>query len=104
MLFINSFQVPAGADEQFLTQWREVNATMSVRPGYLGHRLHRALVDTTRYRFVNVAEWASADHWRDAHDDRFRALVTRPEWARFPSTPGLYDVIHDGGALAAGPR
>jgi len=96
--FVNLFEVPVRGDDEFLTLWREVNTYMRAKNGYLEHRLHRALVDDARYRYVNVAVWVSQQHWRDAHDDGFRALVARPAWAQFPSTPGLYEVAHHGQA------
>jgi heme-degrading monooxygenase HmoA len=93
--FINCFEVEPGRDEEFLAQWSEVNTYMASQPGYLGHRLHRALSDDARYRFVNYAEWESVEAWRNAHDERFRELVSQPGWAAFPSTPALYDIVHE---------
>ena len=97
VVFINCFDVPRGRDAEFLALWTEVNDYMRARDGYLGHRLHRASTVTAPYRFVNVAEWASAEHWAAAHDDGFRALVGRPEWAEFGTHPGLYDVVDQAG-------
>ena len=96
--FINCFTVPAGREDRFLELWTRVNAHMSAQPGYLDHHLHRALSDGARYGFVNIAHWSSADAWRAAHDARFRELVAGPEWAEFPSTPGLFEVVHTGSA------
>jgi heme-degrading monooxygenase HmoA len=93
--FINCFEVPAGRDEEFLELWREVNAHMSAQPGYLRHRLHRAVAPEARYRFVNYVEWESPDQWAAAHGPEFRRLVARPEWAAFPSTPALYEVVDE---------
>jgi heme-degrading monooxygenase HmoA len=94
--FINCFEVPPGRDDEFLALWGRVNAHMSTRPGYLGHRLHRSLSPDARYRFVNYAEWETAEHWRDAHDEEFRRLVGDPAWREFPTTPALYDIVHTG--------
>jgi heme-degrading monooxygenase HmoA len=95
--FLNSFEVPEGRDDEFLALFDEVNAHMAAQPGYRGHRLHRALTPDARYRFVNYVEWESADHWRAAHGEQFRRLVARPEWRAFPSTPVLYEVVHEAG-------
>ena len=94
--FINCFEVPEGRDEDFLALFGEVNAHMSAQPGYLGHRLHRAVAPEARYRFVNYVEWETAEHWRAAHGDEFRRLVSRPGWRAFPSTPALYELVHEG--------
>ena len=95
--FLNCFEIPAGQDDAFFDLWRQVNAYMAAQPGYLGHRLHRSLSDDARFRFVNYAEWQSAEAWRGAHDDGFRALVTAPEWKPYKTVPALYEVVHEGG-------
>jgi heme-degrading monooxygenase HmoA len=97
--FINCFEVPAGREEEFLTFWRQVNTLMVGRAGYRAHRLHRSLRPDARFRFVNYVEWDSVDTWQQAHDDEFRRLVSRPEFADFRSTPALYDVIDARGEL-----
>ncbi len=93
---VNCFEVPAGREEEFLGLWKQVNAYMQTKPGYLGHQLHRAVVADARFRFVNVAQWASAAHFESAHDEGFRALVSQPGWAPFRQQPGLYEVAHEG--------
>jgi heme-degrading monooxygenase HmoA len=93
--FINCFEVPPGREDDFLTLFVEVNDFMAAQPGYLGHQLHRSLAPDARYRFVNVVEWESPEHWRDAHGAEFRSIVSRPEWAAFTSTPALYEVVHE---------
>jgi heme-degrading monooxygenase HmoA len=101
--FINCFEVPAGRDVEFLALWREVNAYMAAKPGYLSHKLHRSLAPEAVYRFVNVVEWQSPEHWEAAHDSGFRALVSLPEWADFTSTPSLYEVVHEGAVKEESP-
>ncbi len=96
--FVNLFDVPKGRDEAFLSQWDEVNTYLRVKPGYVEHKLHRAVLPDARYRFANVAIWASTEDWKNAHDDGFRALVTHPDWKEFPSLPTLYEVVHEGTA------
>ncbi len=93
---VNCFEVPAGRESEFFSLWQQVNRYMRAKPGYLAHKLHRSLAPEARYRFVNVAQWESQAHFAAAHDDGFRALVSRPEWAAFTSTPALYEVVHTG--------
>lgn len=100
--FVNCFEIPAGREEEFFLLWQEVNTYLGAKPGYLGHRLHRSLTADARFRYVNYVnyvEWESAEHWRRAHDEGFRALVSRTEWTPFASTPALYDVVHEGGSM-----
>lgn len=92
---INCFEVPEGREEQFLTLFREVNAYMVARTGYLGHQLHRARVPDVRYRFVNVVEWRSADDLAAARDERYRELVRGVLGAGFTSTHAIYDIVHE---------
>lgn len=96
--FVNCFDVPFGEDQEFLRLWRQVNAYAQSKPGYLSHALHRALGRDTRNPYINVAQWASAEQFRAATDDRFRAMIAAPEWQRFPALPALYEVVDERGA------
>ena len=96
--FMNCFEVPAGHEDTFLALWQQVNAYMAAKPGYVSHRLHRSLTPDARFRFINYAEWETAEHWRAAHDEGFRRLVSGPEWSEFSSTHALYEVVHAGEA------
>ena len=95
--FVNCFEVPVGAEDEFFALWQRVNAYMVTKPGYVSHRLHRSLAPDARYRFVNLAEWESAEALQQGHDDGFRQLVSEPAWSKFASTPAVYDVVHVGG-------
>ena len=75
---INCFNIPAVREDEFFALWRQVNAYMRTKPGYLGHKLHRALAPDAPFRFVDVAQWASAEHFQAARDEGFRALVSQP--------------------------
>lgn len=91
---INCFEVPDNRDEEFLARFRDVNEYMAGKAGYLGHRLHRALVPQARYRFVNYVEWRSAQDLTAARDDRYRDLVRAVHTAGFDSTHAIYDIVH----------
>lgn len=93
---VNCFEVPRGREEDFFSLWLEVNRYMREKKGYLGHKLHRSLVPDAKYRFINVAQWASVEEFQAAHDDGFQRLVSRAEWKEFRSLPGLYEVVHQG--------
>lgn len=92
---INSFQVPAGREDAFFTFWSEVNRYMRGKPGYISHKLHRSLSTEAPYRFVNIAEWDSAEHFNAAHDAGFRELAAQPHWKEFPALPVLFEVVHE---------
>jgi heme-degrading monooxygenase HmoA len=93
---INSFEVPTGREDEFLQFWKQVNAYMQKKPGYLGHKLHRAITPDVPFRFVNVARWSSMAHYQAAHDDAgFRELVNKPAGSAFRPHPILYEVVHE---------
>lgn len=92
---VNCFEIPAGREDEFFVLWQQVNAYMRNKKGYLDHKLHRSHAPDAKYRFVNIARWASAEDFQAAHDDGFRALVSQPAWAPFHSFPALYEVVHE---------
>ena len=95
---INSFEVPAGREGEFLELWKKVDAYMQRKPGYLGNKLHRAIAPDAPFRFVHVAQWASMTHFQGAHDTGFRELVDQPVWSAFLPHRVLFEVVHEGQA------
>jgi heme-degrading monooxygenase HmoA len=88
-VLINPFEVPAGADDDFLAGWSRARDLLAAQPGYLGTRLHRS-IGAADFRFVNVARWSSPL--------MFARAVGRPEFQQaaampFASHPALYEVI-----------
>ena len=91
VVLINAFEVPSGEDETFLRGWEAAREFMQRQPGYVSTRLHQSLDPAARFRFINVAEWASpAD---------FQAALNHPEFVRmrqavpFAHYPSVYQVI-----------
>ncbi len=90
VVLINPFEVPAHVpDEQFLAGWERAADVLRSRPGFIGSRLHRSLSADARFRFVNIAEWESPQH--------FQAAVTDSAFAELakdapPNFPALYEV------------
>ena len=80
--------------DEFFALWQKVNGYMQKKKGYLEHKLHRSFDPNARYRFVNVARWASLEDFNAAHDEGFRSLVTQATWKDFTPFPTLYDVVH----------
>ena len=90
---INPFEVPEGRDEEFLAAWDGARDFLKTQDGYLSTRLHRSLAPGADFRFVNVAQWASAE--------AFRAATARPEFRDqaipFPFHAALYEVVREDG-------
>jgi heme-degrading monooxygenase HmoA len=91
VVLINPFEVPEGKDEEFLAEWEAARAFMERQPGYVSTRLHRSLDPHARFRFINVAEWETAEHFQAAlnHPE----FVKRREATPFAHFPAVYEVI-----------
>ena len=91
VILINPFEVPAGADDEgFLRGWERAAEYMRAQPGFVSSRLHRSLAPEARFRFVNVAEWASLQDFQAAVDtDEFREIAGQGA----PASPALYEVV-----------
>ncbi len=91
VILINPFDVPEGiTDEEFLRGWERAADYMRQQSGFVSTRLHRALASDARFRFVNVAEWASPQD--------FQAAVTSEEFRELAKgagggSPALYEVV-----------
>jgi heme-degrading monooxygenase HmoA len=91
---MNRFRVDPERDDEFLALWTRTSQYFRKQPGFVSLRLHRAVTGDADYRWVNVANWDSEEHFRAAHGtDEFRAVVTQRGWEHFPSSPMLYQVI-----------
>ena len=90
VILINPFEVPEGDDERFLDGWGRARDRLSLRPGYLGTRLHRSLAPAD-LRFVSIARWSSPLAFANAVQ---QAEVQQAEAAiDFRSHPSLYLVV-----------
>ena len=91
VVLINVFEVPVGQDDEFLQGWAAARDFMQGQPGYVATRLHRSLDPTARFRFINVAEWATPAAFQEAltHPEMVRLRAATP----FTHYPALYEVI-----------
>jgi heme oxygenase (mycobilin-producing) len=89
VVLINLFEVPEGADEAFIAAWERARDFLAAQDGYRSTELHQSLGPDAEFRFVNVAEWASAG--------AFQAATGQPDFPGrempFPAHPGLYQVV-----------
>ena len=90
-VLINPFEVPQGqADEAFLAGWQRAAEYMRTQPGFVGTRLHRAVMAEARFRFVNIAEWESAEDFPAAvTSEGFRQLASNGPSGQ----PALYQLV-----------
>lgn len=92
---INCFVVADGREDAFANLLAGTCRYFSAQRGFISLRLHRALSPGAAYRFINVAEWASAAQFAEAHASaEFKSLISQPQWQEFPSSPALYEVVN----------
>lgn len=92
---INCFEVPEGRDEEFLAGFRKVNDYMAAKPGFVGNRLHRALVPEARFRFINYVEWETAEHLDAARDAGYLEVIKAVFAMGATSTHAIFEVVQD---------
>jgi heme oxygenase (mycobilin-producing) len=66
VVLLNAFEVPVGQEETFLADWQHAADWMRQQPGFISSRLHQSLDPDAEFRYVNVAEWESADDFGKA--------------------------------------
>jgi heme-degrading monooxygenase HmoA len=102
VVLINPFEVPAGQEEEFLTRWREAAEELRHAPGFVSTRLHESLDPQAKFRFVNVAEWESPQHFQAAmRTEAFQQIARKMPFA---ASPALYRVIVEAEEFPPQPR
>jgi len=91
VILINPFEVPAGKEEEFLQAWREAAEYLRQAPGFLWTRLHESLDPQAKFRFVNIAEWESRQHFQTAMRTEGFQQISRK--MTFAASPALYRVV-----------
>ncbi len=102
VVLINPFEVSAGQEEEFLTRWREAAEQLRHASGFISTRLHESLDPQAKYRFVNVAEWESPQHFQAAmRTEAFQEIARKMPFA---ASPALYRVVVEPDAFPPQPR
>jgi len=74
-------------------RWNQAADYLRQREGFISTRLHQSLDSQAEFRFINVAVWESAEHFRQAMSTpEFQELAGR---MAFSSHPALYRVISE---------
>lgn len=90
VVLINAFGVPEGKEDDFLSMWNHAASMLTDKEGFIDSHLHRSLGPDARYRFVNMAKWASPQ--------AFQAAIAQPEFQemekqwKYEHERGLYTV------------
>ena len=93
IVLINPFEVPQGQEDEFLRHWQASAAQMRNAAGFISTHLHQSLNPQTKFRFINVAEWESPQHFQAAiRTEAFQEIARKMPFAAYGS---LYRVIVD---------
>ncbi|GHO89530.1 antibiotic biosynthesis monooxygenase family protein [Dictyobacter formicarum] len=88
VVLINVFEVPVGAEEEFLAWWQRSSEVLKQEPGFIDAKLHRSLKVGARFQFINVAHWETEEAL-DVARTRHKAALQAPVGK---GTPSLYEV------------
>ena len=67
---INTFKVPEGQEQEFLTRWSATTAVYARTDGFIETHLHRNMgVGNPTFNFINIATWASSEAFLHAHEE-----------------------------------
>ncbi len=92
VVLINVFEVPIAQEQEVMQTWIKSKEFLEKQPGYLNTRLHKNIDPDGKYRFINVAEWASPQQFQSATKAMRESSVPKmPEGTRF--SPGLFKVV-----------
>lgn len=87
---INIFEVPVGAEHNFVEWWNKSSEVLMKEPGFIDAKLHRSLKAGSPFQFINIAHWETAealDLARAKHSDVLRSL------SKGKGHPALYEVV-----------
>lgn len=75
-ILINPFEVESEEEDDCLKMWNEAADSLSECEGFVSTNLCKSVVQDSKYRYVNIAEWDSAKSFINA--------VGRPEFLQIP--------------------
>lgn len=92
VVLINVFEAAIAQEAEVMQTWIKSKEFLEKQPGYINTRLHKNIDPNGRFRFINVAEWASPQQFQSATKAMNESSVPKmPEGVRF--SPGLFKVV-----------
>jgi heme oxygenase (mycobilin-producing) len=91
VVLINVFEVPAADAAEFVPAWEKTRDYLEQNPAHLDTSLHQAVTPDSKFQFINIAHWRSAQEFTDAIASAgFQEAASDLRW---PMHPALYTVI-----------
>lgn len=88
---IQAHQKRRRKEEEFLKAWQEAAEYLRHASGFVSTQLHGSLDPKAKFRFVNVAEWESPQHFQAAiRTEAFQQIGRKMAFTAYPS---LYKVV-----------
>lgn len=92
VVLINVFEVAVAQEAEVMQTWIKSKEFLEKQSGYINTRLHKNMDSNGKFRFINVAEWASPQQFQSATKAMNESNVPKmPEGVRF--SPGLFKVV-----------
>ncbi len=92
VVLINVFELEAEQEAPVMAVWLQSKDFLAKQPGYINTRMHKNIDAAGKFRFINVAEWASPQDFRAASKAMNESAVPKmPQGVRF--SPGLFTVV-----------
>ena len=95
VILINPFEVPEGKEEECLKMWDEAAEFLKNQPGYINTKLHQTILEDSKFKFINVAEWETPESFLNAVQTAEFQKITEGTMDAYPHYPSLYTVIRD---------
>ena len=92
-VLINPFEVMEEDSEGFIAFWEKARDYLKEQPGFISTRLHQALSPQARFMFINVAEWASEEHFTAAVESEAFQEIIKGSFEKYPHFPALYRLL-----------
>jgi heme-degrading monooxygenase HmoA len=100
IVLINTFDVAAGREDEFLAAWTTVAEVMRKQPGFIRLRMHRSSEGS---RFLAVADWDTQGALEAARQSAdFRETIAAV-WAIARGSPLVCEMVYEAEAATAAP-
>ncbi|MDF5709923.1 MAG: antibiotic biosynthesis monooxygenase [Nostoc sp. S4] len=92
VVLINVFCIPQGMEDEFVAKWHQTAELMKNEPGFIETKLHRSLLPTARFQFINIAKWSSESTWQAAFSKRISQHEIFEQQLPIEANPALYQI------------